>query len=209
MAEVKGMTSIMSLETGFESCFESSLALVKEYINPTFHDDEQQSTFCSTMDNTPAAISIAPFAATEAHDKYYQDFFKWLGELSFDPAAWDLYLPNCSRDEVQERFVKMQMELHCTGEPNLTNDVRYYNMIAKSMANIIERRYKDKGFGVFLECDEEMSDEECPPPSPVIPLSEGPYMTISEIDELHDVCDRLCNDDDCTIVKEIEVIKLD
>ena len=93
MAEVKGMTSIKSLEPGCESCFESSLSLIQEYINPTFHDDEHQSAFCSTMDNTPAAISIAPFAATEAHDKYYQDFFKWLGELSFDPAAWIFIYP--------------------------------------------------------------------------------------------------------------------
>ena len=101
------------------------------------------------------------------------------------------------------------MELHCTGEPDLTADPRYYNMIAKSMANIIERRYKEKAFGVFLECEEEMSDEECPPPSPVNTLPQGTYMTINEIDELHDMCERLCNDDDCTIVKEIEVIKLD
>lgn len=160
------------------------------------------------MDNTPAAISIAPFAATEAHDKYYQDFFKWLGELSFDPAAWDRYLPNCSRDEIQERFVTRTMAMHCTCEADF-HDVRYYNMIAKAMANIIERRYKEKGFCVTLECDEEMSDEECPPPSPVTPLPEAPYMTLNELDELHDVCDRLCNDDDCEIVKEIELIKLD
>jgi hypothetical protein len=161
------------------------------------------------MDNTPAAISITPFAATEAHDKYYQDFFKWLGEMSFDPVAWDLYLPNCSRDEVQHRFVRMRMERNCTGEPCLTHDIRFYNMVCKSMANIIERRYREKGFGIFLDCDEEMSDEECPPPSPVNPLPEGPYMTINEVDELHVTCDQLCNDDDCTIVKEIEVIKLD
>lgn len=163
------------------------------------------------MDNTPAASSIAPFAPTEAHDKYYQDFFKWLGEMSFDPVAWDRYLPNCSRDEIQARFVRMQMGGQCTHDPDLTNDPRYYNMIVKNMVHIIEHRYREKGFGIFLECEEEMSesDEECPPPSPVNPLPEGPYMTINEVDELHVMCDQLCNDDDCTIVKEIEVIKLD
>ena len=205
VAEVKGMTSIMSLEPGCESCFESSLAFIQEYINPAFHDDEHQSDFCSTMDNTPAAVSVSPFAATEAHDKYYQDFGKWLGELSFDPAAWDRYLPNCSRDEIQERFVRQQLELYYKDEPHLINDTQCYDKFAKAMAHIIEHRYKDKGFGIFLECDEEMfeSDEEnCSPPSPVIPLH--------EIDALHEMCDRLCNnDDDCIIVKDIELIKID
>ena len=213
MAEVKGMTSILSFKPGCESCFESGLALIREYINPTFHDDEHQSVFCSTMDNTPAAISLAAFVPTEAHDKYYQDFFKWLGELSFDPAAWDLYLPNCSRDEIQERFVKRQLELYCQDEPHLIDDPHYYYLFAKAMAHVIEHRYKDKGFGVFLECDEEMfeSDEEnCPPTRPVTPLPQGQYMTLKDIDTLHNMCERLCNDDDdCTIIKEIEVIKLD
>ncbi len=218
MAEVKGMTSIKSLEPGCESCFESSLALIQGYINPTFHDDEHQSAFCSTMDNTPAAISLAAFVPTEAHDKYYEDFFKWLGELSFDPAAWDLYLPASCRDAVQERFVKRQLELYYQDQPQLIDDDHQFFMFRKALAHVIEHRYKDKGFGVFLECDDDMlrcdeemfdSDEEnCPPTRPVTPLPEGQYMTIKDIDTLHDMCERLCNDD-CIVVKEIELIKLD
>lgn len=220
MAEVKGMTSILSLEPGCESCFESSLSLIQEYINPTFHDDEHQSVFCSTMDNTPAAISISPFAPTEAHDKYYEDFFKWLGELSFDPATWDHYLPNCSRDEIQERFVKRQLALYRKDEPHLIDEPNDFYMFRKAMAHVIEHRYQEKGFGVFLDCDPDMlhcneemfeSDEEnCPPTPSVTPLPQGHYMTIKDIDTLHNMCERLCNeDDDCTIVKEIEVIQLD
>ena len=173
------------------------------------------------MDNTtPAAISLGAFAPTEAHDKYYQDFFKWLGEMSFDPATWDHYLPNVSRDQIQERFVKRQLELYCKDEPHLIDDPHYYYLFAKAMAHVIEHRYKEKGFGVFLDCDDNMlecdetmfeSDEEnCPPTRPVTPSPQGQYMTIRDIDTLHEMCERLCNDDDdCTIVKEIEVIQLD
>jgi len=173
------------------------------------------------MDNTPAAISIAPFAATEAHDKYYKDFGKWLGELSFDPATWDLYLPHCSRDVTQERFVRSQLELYVADQPHLIDvldDPTYFEEYRKGMAHVIEHRYQDKGFGVFLQCDEDMlhcdeemfdSDQEnVPPTRPVTPVPQA-QMSLREIDDLHELCERLCNEDDCIVVKEIELIKID
>ena len=169
---------------------------------------------------TPSAITISPFAATEAHDKYYEDFGKWLGELSFDHHTWNLYLPPHIRDVVQERFVKRQLALYHKDEPHLIDDPQQFYVFRKAMAHVIEHRYQEKGFGVFLDCDADMlhcneemfeSDEEnCPPTRPVTPSPQGHYMTIKDIDTLHEMCERLCNDDDdCTIVKEIEVIQLD
>ena len=56
----------------------------------------------------------------------------------------------------------------------------------------------------------ESDEENCPPTRTVTPSPQGHYMTIRDIDTLHEMCERLCNDDDdCTIVKEIEVIQLD